>query len=196
VAAAIAQGCATTERASLPLSEQRSTELNVILWDHDAEITIGRSPPASGKAVKIDPTTTRWVERASPRADWQPRQVPTRDLDSVVVRRRALGALEGLGLGLLAGVVVGAAAGYAGGNGHGDYSTPEFQAIVWSGILGVVGGLIGTAIGANLSHKTTIYLCPERKGPQVQSLPDSIERGSFRTQAARSCADVRRDGGN
>jgi hypothetical protein len=159
LAAVLSGGCATTVRVSLPVSEQEVAELNGITADREARITIAGSPElpsAPAKAVKIDPVTTRWLAR--PRRDWQPRSVPTDDLDTVLVLNRGRGALEGLGWGLL----VGGLAGLVAGADAGRSSNPALPGAVVGGIVAVVGGVIGVALGAAVSHTTSIEFCPAR----------------------------------
>jgi hypothetical protein len=157
LAAVLSGGCATTVRVSLPVSEQKVAELNRIAGDREARITIaGMLAPAPAKAVKIDPATTRWLAR--PRRDWQPRSVPTDDLDTVLVLNRGRGALEGLGWGLLAGGLAGLVAGADAGRS----ANPALPGAVVGGIVAVVGGVIGAALGAAVSHTTTIEFCPAR----------------------------------
>jgi len=168
MAAFFASGCATTVTVSHPVSEQQAAEVNEELEAREARVTVARSSdasPAVQKDVKIDPMTTRWLERASATPDWQPRSVPTNDLDRVVVRSSGRGALEGFGIGFLVGALGGAA---IGGSAKAQEPISSGMLIgIGAGAGGLLGGLVGAAIGASIGHTTTIHFVPAQQEPHT-----------------------------
>lgn len=84
--------------------------------------------------------------------------IPFGNVKSITERRHLIGALEGLGLGILAGAAVGVAIGFAEGDDECNTSrgedfcyysnTAAENAALGGIILGVLGGVIGLAVGA------------------------------------------------
>ena len=80
------------------------------------------------------------------------------EVSRVEFRSAGKGALEGLGIGLLAGVVAGAALGVAYPD---DWSTGD-AIVVGIVVVGIFSVPLGTLIGAGFGHRTSIHVRPGR----------------------------------
>lgn len=161
LAVLLAGGCARKVRVLLPLSPDKAAELNGITGDRDADVTVAHAhqvPAAIAKAVKIDPSTTQWLERPSGSREWRPASAPTKDVESVLVRNRVLGALEGLGWGVLAG----GTAGLVFNSVSSEHGRPTGLKPGWIAFAALAGGLIGVGFGATVADQTRIEFCPAR----------------------------------
>ncbi len=159
--ALVGLGCATTVAAARPVSDERAAELNELIDGRKARITLARSGEASARSAKdvtIGPLTTEWLEQIPSAAEWKPRSAQTSNLQRIQIRRRGLGALEGLAFGIALGALAGAAFGaslpsHQEGLGALYFTSPAaFGALVGAG----AGGLLGPLIGAAIGHRTTI----------------------------------------
>ena len=167
LAALFVLGCSTTLVARRPLSEAALAEVNTAIAGRNARVMatgVAEAGPLGRKDVKVTASTTEWLERPSAADPWRPRSVPTAALWMIAVRQPGRGALEGLGLGLLAGAVVGAIVGGAGSRG-------EIPGPVGGGIgVGVgafTGLLIGAVLGGGIGHRKTV----EFESPEVAAGP-------------------------
>jgi hypothetical protein len=164
----LGSGCAFTVRTRLPLSEEKAAELNDLTVGSTAKVMLARPAGATVDDVmdvKIGPTTTTWLERDPSTNDWLPRTVVTSDVCRVEVRSIALGAFEGFLVGLPLGTAIGAIVG-ASQPKHGEglgalyFNDPAtFLALVGGGVSGLLGAVIGGAIG----DRTTIHFDAPRE---------------------------------
>jgi hypothetical protein len=92
--------------------------------------------------------------------------VATSEIGTVVIKKRGRGALEGLGIGILAGAVTGALIGFASGDDDPQTVflplTAEEKALEGGIVLGGAGGLLGLPIGAAVGSKDKFVLQGEK----------------------------------
>ena len=138
-------GCSSSYLVSstgMPDAQYSYREMNEELKGRDVKIEIKNLRYISAKEVKISDDSVSWVDQRTN----QKFKASIRQLDKIVVKNHFLGALEGLGLGLVGGAGAGAAA-----LSSTNFSGPPGWYV---GLIlgGPVGGGTGLIIGAIKGH--------------------------------------------
>lgn len=166
-------GCTHTRTFDIASSNAR-TELNARAEGETTTLTLRTGESVSARSVSVAPDMTTWIDPAT----GDVRSVSTREVATVRFDNRGRGALEGLGwgaaIGAGAGVLVGAVSGATDDN-EGEsievYSSSESAGLA-AIVLGVTGGLVGTAVGT-IRQRRTVYDLTQ----SPQSSPDPTEDG-------------------
>ena len=194
-----ATGCATTIAAQSPLSTEAVALVNqavegrvvsVEFVEQHERAATQRPRNIEVKAAEVGRDTTEWIEHSS-NGEARRRSVPTAALRRITVRDGKVGALEGLGIGLLAGAVAGGiAGGIIGANSHvGEFGCPGIGCSIYYGSIGAlaIGAhaalLLGLPIGALAGHRTTIVLEPG--APRSEPAVEAPKPGASSTARAR-----------
>ena len=126
--------------------------------------------------IKVALDTTQWLELTDDER-WLPKNVPTAALKSVSVRKHGLGALEGLGFGLLSGATIGALVGAAApveSNCDLEIFCTRRSHTFFGAFAGAIPGtLLGTFIGAAIGHRTTVEFDDSPPPPPPPTSPNS-----------------------
>ena len=134
----------------------RGEDITIIMTDRKVE---------EGKNATINNLRTYWVELNS----GQMQDIHTKDIREIIVKNHTLGALEGLGFGMLAYFPLAAVVSNIGAEGGRSNYSDMGGAVV--GLLAVIGGPI---IGAAVGHKN-IYILNEQKSKTVKIQITSIK---------------------
>jgi hypothetical protein len=154
VGACVAAGCTTTYTIRRP---ETPDQLESMVWKKREHITLLSGVPEGARLAVPESLP---VLRGAPDPDAGVPLVELSNLRGYEVKRRGLGALEGLGigtvLGFAAGAMVGLAAGGTGECHNDDGGCVSFTAsdmALFFGLLGAVAGhAVGPLIGAAVGH--------------------------------------------
>jgi len=169
VGACLIAGCTTTRTVRRP---ETIAELESMVWKKRTHISLLLAAPEGATLSVPEPLTAF----AGPPDDGDA-GVPLVDLPNLrgyEVKRRGLGALEGLGIGTVIGFVAGALIGLATGDDspcqNGDHDpcirfTSSDMALFIGGIGAVAGHALGPVIGAAVGHTDRYIFSNESAGP-------------------------------
>ena len=167
VGACLFAACTTTRTVRRP---ETAAELESMVWKKRTHITLLYGVPEGATSAVPESLATL---RGAPDADAGVPLVDLSNLRGYEVKRRGVGALEGLGLGTLIGFVGGALIGLAMGSDppcvNVDYPCIGFTAsdkALFIGGMGAIGGhAIGPLIGAVVGHTDRYVFANEPERP-------------------------------
>jgi hypothetical protein len=96
-----------TSRCTHLRQVQSFDEINKVAAGKPARVTLTDGRVLSGKGLQMATDSTSWLDSTTGRKQ----SIVTTEIDKVVIKKRGRGALEGLGMGVLAGAVIGFALG-------------------------------------------------------------------------------------
>jgi len=156
VAGLASAGCETSKYTGRRLTPENASVIRDAAGRSDLEVTAPgiHGVPTVGRISRISETEVL-VDLPDPAGAVR---VPSTDINEVRVRNHALGALEGMGIGLVGGAAGGAllfwAACPSGKNGCFDVE-PAGAALIGGVSAGVIGALVGLVVGGVRGHTTT-----------------------------------------
>ena len=168
VGACVFAGCTTTRTIRRP---ETADQLEAMVWKKRDHITLLYGVPEG--ATSAVPRSLA-VLRGAPDADSGVRLVELSNVRGYEVKRRGLGALEGLGIGTILGFVGGALIGLAMGSDpscnnsdhHGCIDFTSSDKALFIGLAGAVAGhAIGPLIGAAVGHTDRYVFSNEAERP-------------------------------
>jgi hypothetical protein len=165
-------GCGNTIAARRPLSREALTEINEVLDERPAVVTLrAREPEPTSEVnvrdVRVASDTVSWLESEGPSAsEIRQTTVPTNTVKQIFVRRSGKGAAEGALFGVLLGVAGGALIGLAAApSGNCNDNAGCLYAPIGAGVGLIIGPLIGALVGAAIGHRTTVEF--DEAGPSA-----------------------------
>jgi hypothetical protein len=155
-----ASACSTSIAVTRPLDSQSVNEINRRIRQREVVVVApGVDRDSSSGEVTVGLDSTVIGER---------QQVPTAAIERITFMDRGRGALDGLGLGLLAGtaggLIVGSLAASSTANKDCNASVACLYPFFGAAGGAILGVLIGPVVGAIVGHQTTIELSPPARG--------------------------------